>query len=126
MYFNCRGDHAQGAQVRVRAIPNLGGPVRFRTCSRGARSNEVRHGGVLSFPAPLLFGVALAPGAQGLHDWPELASLRREHVFSAWGVLRVKAPLDDAGFFQSLEARRERIRADPRQRVLEILKFARS
>src|SRR5258707_15669270 len=72
-----------------------------------------------SFP-----GVASAPGSQRLHHRTELASFGGEHILGSRRGLLIKAPLDDAPFFQSFEARRERVWADPPQRGLEILKSA--
>src|SRR5215831_11350676 len=64
-----------------------------------------------------------APGSQRPQHRSQLAALVGEQIFGAWRVLLVESPLDEAGLLQDLEARRESVGADAREREFEIEEF---
>src|SRR5258706_10676841 len=70
--------------------------------------------------------VRAAPFAQRLENGPEAAALAGKVVLQPRRVLAVEAPLDHAGCLQILQARRQRVRRDRGERLLEVLKAARA
>src|SRR5262249_33818823 len=71
------------------------------------------------------FRVALAPFEQGLENGTELLALVGQQVLGARRMLLVEAPLDDPRVLQSLQPRRQRVRAQADKRLLELMKFTR-
>src|SRR5262249_8114367 len=85
---------------------------------RGAPAGEARHRA--RSPACVL----LAPVEPRLENRAQRASLVGQHVVGARRMLGVKPPLDDAVLLERLQPRRQRVRADAYERLLEILEAA--
>src|SRR5215469_4265172 len=93
------GDSNEDWPVRQRNGPQLGA---------GVASDE-------SFDGAAVSRVALAPVEQCPQHRAQLFALLRQQIFGARGMLLVETPLDDPGFLEPLQSRRQRIGADRAQ-----------
>ena len=71
-------------------------------------------------------GVLLPPISQGAKKGTKFTSLVGNNIFGSWWMIRVSPALNDTVLLKYLEAVRQGVWTNSRQRALQVVKFARA